>query len=509
LTLACALFSWAVGSLLGQYISLFYGDWNFPVWLYGLLFLLSFESVFYSAYVLSPRTPLTWRFLEIGLMWFLVTICLRMGRSFSYPWWAVWRAAVDKAFLFPFGLAFLTWSIAGGFGQQLSRMKRIADELGDQAASTISWEFESLALKPENSSIPLEYFLRRWVGFAVLFAGLAIAVRRSGIQIASPFLMAGLYTLLLGTGLVAQGSAYLERLATIWEQIGLEYPRVLTANWIRSLLIVSLVLMVLINVIPVDFSPLTYDDLVRFFFSLLHRFSADSPALPEVPEEDLSPPGGGGVLQLPWQADEEEPPMWAGIIALLYIVVFVGGLGMAVAVFVGFVIVTFAQSELERLRGLPKAAVQFYLAVRTAFQQAYSFVFSGFRSVKRYAATKAWSLSRSQGEPEGVYTSPSRRDDPLAQDIRGAYRQLVQQATSIGLVQKSSETPGEFGRQLQQTVPEHEPEIADFIDAYHLARYSNHALDDRLTARALSAAGSVLSSLRRMVRRKQIDRTTD
>lgn len=510
---ACALFSWAVGSLLGQYISLFYANWSFPLWLYGLLLLFAVESVYYSAYVLSPRTPVSWRLLELGLMWLCTTIILRVRMSFPYPWWAFWRAVSDLEFLIPFGLTVFVWSMAGGFGQQIAKMARIADELGDQAASTISWEFESLVMKPENASIPLEYFLRRWVGFALLFACFAVAARRTGVGVgaaASPILLGGLYTFILGTGLFIQGSAYLYRLTTIWEQIKLEYPKLLAPNWMRSLLIICLAFIVMVNVIPVDFSPLTYDDLVRIISSIFRRLTADPPELLGPPDEDLSAPESGGAPSMSWQQlADEEPPLWAGIIAILYIVVFFGGIVLAAGVFVGFLIVTFAQSELERLRGLPKAAAKFYSAVREAVLQLYGFLARGFRRVKEYAGAKISLPKKASVRPESFHNRSPGRIDPLAQDIRSAYRQLVRQSSNLGMLVKPGKTPREFGQQLQKALPEQESDIAQFIETYHLARYSHHSLDDRITTRALTAAERILSSLQRIVRGKDIDRTTN
>ena len=46
------------GSILGQYIALFYRGWAFPGWLFPILLVFALESMYYSVYVLSPLTPL-------------------------------------------------------------------------------------------------------------------------------------------------------------------------------------------------------------------------------------------------------------------------------------------------------------------------------------------------------------------------------------------------------------------------------------------------------------------
>ena len=67
LVFACALFSWAVGSLLGQYISVLY-KWSFPLWLYGLLLLFAVEACITPPMCFLPGH----RFrgvIRLGLMW--------------------------------------------------------------------------------------------------------------------------------------------------------------------------------------------------------------------------------------------------------------------------------------------------------------------------------------------------------------------------------------------------------------------------------------------------------
>jgi hypothetical protein len=506
LPFVCALFTWSVGSLLGQYGALFYA-WPFPSWLFFLLLAFALESVYFSTYVLSPRTPLTWRLLEIGLMIALVLVCARHGQNFDYPWWALTKAALDRRFIFPFGLTFFVWTTAGGYGSQLANMARLADHLGDQAASTISWEHDSLELKPANSSLPIEYFLRRFTGFGLILVSLAVAAQRTGhtaeLGLGELVMFGSLYTTALGSGLFLQGSAYLYRLHTIWQQIGMQYPAQLAAGWMRNLLVVSLVLVLIVNVMPVDFSPLTFDDLAGF---VLRLFADTSLEMPSLERSETIPQTDGGALPMPWMQAEGEPSFWAGLFALIYMIFFGGTVALALVFAIGYLVATFAKSELEKLRGLPRLAVRFYLVLSEVFKGAWVSLYRGLRRARSHMTLHHAVRSVSDELSLELRSNAAEDIDPLAQDIRGAYRQILKRSKEVGIPLLPGDTPGEFGSRLTQEFPQETGEIQGFIESYHLARYSKTKLDHNLTARALARAQRIGRALRQTVRGKSSDK---
>lgn len=500
----CAVFSLSVGALVGHYIALFYSGWHFPIWLYALLAVFALESVYYSAYVLSPRTPFTWRLLEVGMIGVLTSLLLRLGNNAPYPWWALWRSFPDLGFLIPFSIALLVWAVAGGLGHRLARIAKVRDELGDQAASTLSWEYDSLAMKGANTALPIEYFLVRLIGFGLLTACLAVAAQRTGalqgVTRREQLVLAAFHLLTLTSGLLVLGCAYLYRLATIWQQIKVVYPLQLFSRWLRNLLVVCLGVAVIISLMPVDFSPITFDHIAGGLVGLLMRITSGSPSMEP---REVSGQSEVQSSQIPWeQLEGAEPPFWVGVMTLIYMVLTFGLLGLAVAVFLGFLVVSLAQGELERLRGLPHAAARLYLVVRDSVWQLGLFFLRYLRRVKGVNLPRHLAAPFEELSPQASPRGP-RRESAASRDIRGAFRQLLRAAAAVGLAPGVGETPAEFGQRLTVSLPEHDGEIRDFLESYHLARYSQRDLEKTLRERALEQARRIAAGLQRIVRGKE------
>ena len=507
LPLVGAIFAAAVGSILGQYIALFYRGWAFPGWLFPILLVFALESMYYSVYVLSPRTPFTWRLFELGAMVVLIELCLRATRSVTYPWWALWRSAADLDFIIPFALAVFVWGTAGGFGYKLARITKVRDELGDQAAATLSWEYDSIAMKAPNTTLPVEYFLFRLMGFGFLGACLAVAARRSGhyqsMSQREQFVLFALHVLALTCGLLLQGGAYLHRLTVIWQHINVPYPRQLLNGWLRNLVIVCLGVAVLVSIMPVDFSPITYDNISGGIARLLMRMFDGPPQRAREQAESPDP----GTPPVPWvQPEEGEPPFWAGLLAVLYMLFIWGFTLLALVIGLGFLLITLVHGELERLRGLPRAAAQFFLAVQESVRQLVQFVLRHMQRVKervRIPKTRPaapWELEAPRPDRRG------RQETAAVRDIRGAFRQLLQEAAGAGIPARAGETPGEFGSRLGEALPECGRDILEFMASYHMARYSRRELASSLSKAALAQAERIIAALH-IVRRKDNDRT--
>jgi len=503
LPLAGAVFAAGTGILVANYISMFYGRWAVPPWLYALLPLFALESVYYSAYVLSPRSPFTWRVMELSAAAALIMLCLRLEHSCTYPLWAFWHYLRDLEFLVPFSLVLLTWAMAGGFGGQMARIARVRDELGDQATATLSCEYDSLSMKAPEASLPIEYFLARLMGVGFLLACLAVAAQRRGDLAGAPvgtrLVLGALHVLTLASGLFLLGSAYLHRLTTIWFQVQLSYPPQLAARWLRNLAVVCLAAAVIVSVMPVDFSPITVDEIIRALARLAARAGRDAglSVQSEVPagRAERLPPVPLGELE------HAEPSFWVGVLTLLYMLFTALFTVTAALTFLGFLIVAFAQAELERIQGLPRAAVRLYQVVRESVQQLSRFFLRQLRRVRDKAASMQ-AQAVSLGQPDGGGEEQRRRENVVARDIRAAFRQLVQAAAAAGHGPRPGETPAEFGRRLAAVVPEDEEEVSNFIAHYHVARYSRRGLGTSLRQRALGEAERIMERLRRMRGRK-------
>ena len=114
------IFSASVLLLGALYAGLFAPALAVPPWLWAFLLGSAVESAYFAAYLLSPRTPWTVRLLELGF--WLVPLYFLAGRSWRFLWLG--------------GLTFLSWLLGRDYGAQLRDMERVADLLGDQAAST-------------------------------------------------------------------------------------------------------------------------------------------------------------------------------------------------------------------------------------------------------------------------------------------------------------------------------------------------------------------------------------
>lgn len=499
LPLAGAVFALCIGCLVGQYIALFYKGWDFPIWLYPLLLIFALESMYFSAYVLSPRTPFTWRLIELGMLAVFIAFHLRLEKG-------SWQSFAQVDFALPFGLAFFVWAYSGGFGQQLARMAKVRDELGDQAVSTLSWEYDSLAMKEPNTSLPIEYFLFRLCGSGFLAAALAVAARRTGawqsLSQAEQLPFAVLHLLALVSGLVLLGSAYLYRLITIWQHIKVVYPAELLGSWLKNLVVVCVGIALIAASMPVDFSPITFDDLAHGLTSLLVRITSGPPPMEHreaVGQEERPSP------QIPWgELEYAEPSLWASIAAFIYMLLIVGLLGLAIIVFVGFLVASLVQGELERLGGLPRAAARFYMVVKRAAKQLLSSI---LRSLQRAQAVRTGKPTAAfpQGSASPAHLRDCKPESGAVRDIRSAFRRLIAAAAAAGLPLGQGETPAEFGRRIGQALPEHKGEVLDFIESYHLARYSSRKIHNTLRERALTQARRIAGALYGRAGRKEHD----
>lgn len=273
------------------------------------------ESAYYAAYFLTPRTPWSVRLVELAV--WLVPLYFLSGRSWADSLW-------------PAFLTFVSWLTARGYGSQLVTMERVADVLGDQAASTVSWEYESLT--SSSNDLAIGFFWRRLIVFGLGIAVLAVASHgRTAAEPSSLALALRLAAnLAVISGLALQAGAYLFRLEILWSYAQAVVDGSLTRLWFRNLGLVLLVLLLVVNLAPVNYSPLTAETVGKWA-SRLFQQEVDMTAFQEsAGQESPSLPRG----EQEW-VEPEEPGLAAVILAVLILFLF-GSLVMMVLAALGF-----------------------------------------------------------------------------------------------------------------------------------------------------------------------------
>lgn len=476
------IFSASVLLLGALYAGLFAPALAVPPWLWAFLLGSAVESAYFAAYLLSPRTPWTVRLLELGF--WLVPLYFLAGRSWRFLWLG--------------GLTFLSWLLGRDYGAQLRDMERVADSLGDQAASTVSWEYE--ALESQGQSPAVEFFWRRLAGFGLLMAVLASAAHRRGLVEGSHLawqlkLLGGIA---LCAGLTLQGGAYLFRLQMLWSCAKAEPDPALPRVWMRNLGLILLALLVLVYLAPVDYSPLTAETIGRLVMGLLQR-GWEMP----VPQERPA----GERPQFPQEEATYGEPQGLDVAGLVFLIISFLLLAIFTAIIlavVGFILVELTKAEVERLRGLPKLAAAAYAALRKALAELSALL----RRVKLQlpqARRTPGPLGRDQGAaPPG----PGARMHLPERGIRALLRRIAREAGKKGLAFLPSQTPWEYGKLLQRRLGSQEDLIAEFFQGYQAVRYGARGLQGAAEQRVLAAGREILKKIEALEGEEQSDSGT-
>ena len=214
------------------------------------------------------------------------------GSAYGYDWFELSRAIRDPQVFFPVLLTLAVWLIAGGYGRKFVEIQKLGDQLGDQSASTVSWEYESLEGKDYGASpMPMEYFFWRLFGYGFVIGILAITASRTGAM--ADLSKSYKFTLFLlgvgglGAGLVLQGAVYLYRLETIWSYTGARVSEGFQMDWFKNLAIFVMGVLVIVSFAPMNYSPITFDRLSQWVMGVIEKmepfpimegeFRSDSP----------------------------------------------------------------------------------------------------------------------------------------------------------------------------------------------------------------------------------------
>ncbi len=444
-----ALFSFSIVALSAQYIGLLFPAFTVPFWLWLILLTSSLESAYYATYYLNRRTPILVRFIELGL--WLLPVYFLCGR-------------VIESFLWPGFLVLISWLIARGYGSQLAFMERVADYLGDQGASTVSWEYESLA-STDYHDLPIKYFWSRLYACGILIALLAIAFHNRGgsLKVAEAFHLTVLGSVALVSGLALQAGAYLFRLQILWGYAQADVSPSLTRRWIKGVATLLLLVLFVVNVAPVNYWPLTAQRISAIARGLLIKGPRVS--MPPMTSQDGSPQFEGEQdLLFP---EEVAPGPWGIILALSIFFVF-AGLAFLILFVLGFIVVHLVGAEVERLKGLPKLAVQIYSGLQRALCQ----LFHAMRNARTRLQVRG-NIPDSNAFAENVVKRPARRRAAAPENVRIMLRRIAQEAGKKGLVFHPALTPSEYGRMLMDHLPEASRVVDGFFAGYHKVRYSN------------------------------------
>lgn len=464
-TLCASLFTFLIFSLGAHYLSLLIPSWPVPPWLQFFVLLASLESAYFSAYLLTPRTPLVVRLVELGL-WGIPLYFLLGGFNSTFRWSALF--------------VLVSWLVARDYGTQLRSMEKVADSLGDQAASTIRWEYESLEHRGQ-AHLATEYFWWRFWFFGLVLVVLSIGTR--GLK-PPPWI---LYGGALSSGLLLQGLVYLLRLEILWEYAGAQVQPHLGRLWVRSLTILVLALVILVSVLPINYSPLTAERVSILVTSLFNRFT-DLPNLPSEPFAGERPPSGGSV-ELPF---EEGVPNLMGILLGLIFVVLIAVLALFVLFVLGWAVVALFMDEMDRLQGLPRLAVQVYRALTEAWYNFLNWIKDlGVKLPHLGGLRKAGGLIPEFQDQSRHTTKPIFAN----KGVRGMFRQIVRVGNKQGLVYRKSQTPGEYGKTLGENLPQGQGEVETFFTGYERERYSQRPPSAEEQAKILASGAKIMEEL--------------
>lgn len=460
--------------LAGKYLSILYPSFNLPFWLALLMFLTALESSYFATFFLTRQTPFLVIILEFGL--FLVPIYLISG-------------GIGVKFFLSSAILFLTWVGARSYGHQILTMERQTDYLADQGASTVSWEYESLSSR-ETEFLPMEYFWGRFLALSLFVAILAVIVRSKNLPI-EPWLQLRLNLLgafMIGSGLVLQGTAYLLRLQILWKHAQTPVDQGLSQVWLKNLKVFSLLLVIVLCIIPVDYSPLTAAKLGGYLQSLGQSNEVVMPPIPAEPNPQVF----NEQMEAPMEMGE---PNFVGFFMAFTLFLILVSLAIMLVFVAGYVVTLLAKGELERLKGLPKLAATVYLSLSEQFKKWFHQLRKlNFKpSLGDYDRERFLAQGASWLEPLKI---KRKRDKP--NDLRAMYRLLWRQGKKMGFLVRQGTTPAEYGQILQEQLPQEQGQVAEFLRGYHKTRYGLQDLMPREKEYFLAKGKEVIEQIERL-----------
>jgi hypothetical protein len=445
-----AFFSCSVVGVGAQYLGLLSPLLKVPFWLWFIMLLASLESAYFASYYLKKRTPALVRIVEL-VLW-LTPVYLLSGRVPRDFWW-------------PGILVFLCWLTARGYGSQMAFMEKIADHLGDQGAATVSWEYESLG-DSEAQDAPLRYFWRRLCFFGASIVSLAIAVhsRYDTVAMRDTAGLRFLGSVAVASGLVLQAGAYLFRLQVLWDHAQASVSPTLVRTWMKGAAVFSLLFVLVLNLAPVNYSPITARELGGW----VQRFMTQGPSVVMPPleyQESTSRIDAEQSLE-PFQGLTPGP--W-GVLWIIAILSAILGMTVSTLLLLGFLLAHLVGVEVEKLKGLPRLAVQVYLGVCMALRKLFSLHTARNRSDIPPSGSEA---SKPLGE--GKARRRLKRRGPGPKNIRAMLRRIVHEGEKKGLVFHPVLTASEYGRMLREHLFHEALGIDEFFSGYEMVRYSRH-----------------------------------
>lgn len=461
------------------------------LFLLGLLF--SVEGALVGSSI-SPRTPFTWRLLELFAIYLLAFLLVniydpRLGVAVT------WSAMTDLNVLTFFGLLAFAWYLATSGGQELAGMDRVVAHLGDQKISTLSWETESILNSVETEGVTSgAKTIAARLGWFLFLTGVCVAIA-SGLfpervtRLPISMVLAGLS--LLVSGLLLQSHIYYYHLNLFWERSKVNPGSFMEKNWWVNSLLGTTAVVGLALIFPGRYVTYAFKWTMNIILGWLAplfgsgfqpRFDLPTPEMP-APEPEP---------ELPEQFFlEEEPSLlayWAGIIFLG--VVALVALAVILAI-IGFIIYVIYQEERDRISGLLKIPVGLYLWFRDAFKGLRSGVNKVLsKGRKTLSVTNAPLLTRTEEYREKTLPSAP------ALYVRRLFLLVVRKGAKLGYPLKDSQTASEYKRSIEQKVDNKQP-LDQLVDLYNQARFSGRALPDNIKDQALKAWKSVMASFNR------------
>jgi hypothetical protein len=266
--------------------------------------------------------------------------------------------------------------------------------------------------------------------------------------------------LLTCTGLFLLAEAYYLYKCAFWLEEGIEISSSLRQAWRGQTAKVLLFLSVLTWLLPPNFQAVGWRGLVRLYTGLVSLWPKLKPPVemgslpPPAPQAEIPVSPGG------------EPGLLGTVFSLFFflLLIFLAVVLVSICLFLlGSFLYHSLSGEIDKLRGLPKGLVRFYLLLRR--------LWASWRQ-------KSGFFEREGGAyREGETTLHRKRKTAFTWGkgfralVRRGYYRLLTSARQQGLPWRASQTPKEIGMALTSLLPEEEETVKLVTDLYEEARY--------------------------------------
>lgn len=444
-------YSASVATLIILFIRFFLPDLTLPAWLLPASVLMATEGVYAGQVFRATRAPRIVRAFEISLVF---------TTAYGLLWWTLPRELSffslanlkNPAFYVPLVIAFTAWQTARSSGRTFAQIGDIRRDLGDRSPATLSWEQEALTTEGSVDAgrvWAVRFFSRRLlITGAIAAVSTAIAAygyaERYQEMVPWKWLLLAAFLALWLFGLTLCGCVHLYRMRTLWREASVQTPKGIEWTWLRNLTVLVLIVLIVATILPVIPAPFDLsamgERIGAFFHSLGGRqFQRSESSMPVSP-----------VPTAPFEV--EEPSTFMSIFSLVTLIFLAFTAVAAILSFlfaVGMILAHLLGDERERVRGLRRLIIAYYLWCRHTFSLVLAKASQAWKRLKQRRKPSPFNKPVIQVAemPAGTTLRFGIRR-PMAL-IRRVYLQLIEEAEERGVRRNPSDTPYEFAKKLK------------------------------------------------------------